>query len=281
MTLQKHPMDSWRPDNLLEDIMTPEELEKHKKEEQALAARSYRHDIAIRKGKYDKWDRFEAMTQKYDKINFQTLKEFDLKVDDAVSIAYTILGWFVFGGYGEGLIGYLTHEADLDEPLLTSVGKYGKDYYAYLDEVTTIAFTKHRGGKLNRSIKELKRFLQDVSRDEIIDMRNFYATNNGSSKYVKMIHEILCAYKFDNDDNQKLQNPLNFEYTARAKNFDNFYQFFVTAELNISLGGKQELDTLNLFIKRGLYHYSEISLIEAIHLTEYEEAFPPPMLRKR
>lgn len=278
MTLQKHPMDSWRPNEFLEDIMSEQELEQHQKELRALQARNTRHDMAVSKSKYSKFDRFQELITKHEEVNFQLLKAYDLNVNDAVSIAYSIIGHFAFGGIDNNLYGYLVHELpeNSDESLLDSMKKVSKKpCYAHLEEAAIIAFSKFRGGKLNRRASKLAEFFKNVEKSERLDIRAFYASNKGSSDSVRMIHQLICAYKFDNVDNQKQNRPLMFDYDNRSKKFSNFFQFLMTAYVGISESNQEFIDYL---IVNRFYHYSEICLIEQFVETFYEDVFNRPRI---
>lgn len=273
MTLQ-HPMDSHRPNEFLEDIMSEEELEQHNKELRALQARNAKHGMAVTRAKFAKFDRFEELVTKHEELNFQLLKAYDLNVNDAVSIAYSIIGHFAFGG-DDNLEGHIYYSSldPVDEPLMTSIRKVSKKYdYGYLEEAMIVAFSKFRGGKLNRRVKKLAEFLKNLDKSDKLDIRSFYAENNASSDWVSMIHKLICAYKFDNQDNENLQRPLMFDYDARSSKVKDFYEFFMTASWSLNnFRDGQEL--INALIKNGYYHYSEIEMIGAFTETEYEDVF--------
>ena len=235
--------------------------------------------MAIEREKFAKFDRFEELVTKHKELNFQLLKEYDLNVNDAVSIAYSIIGQFAFGG-DDNLEGHIYYSGldPVDEPLMTSIRKVSKKYdYGYLEEAMIVAFSKFRGGKLNRRVSKLAEFFKNLHKSDRLDIRAFYARNNGSSDWVGMIHELICAYKFDNRDNRNLQRPLLFDYEERSSKVKDFYEFFMTASWSLNnFRDGQEL--MNSLIKNGYYHYSDIELIKAFTETEYEDVFNRPRI---
>ena len=285
MTKLQNQMDSARAlfdNHFLEDIMSSEELEKHEQEEHAWRRRNFKHGMATKRNKYAKFDRFTELATNHKRIDFNILKSYDLNVNDVVSIAYSIIAEYLFGGNAHDVMDWVTSEQFVNsEKDISEIVRECSKKYAYLEEVMNIAFTKHRGGKLNRSIAKLNKFFNSIDEErnpQRLNIRNFYANHNGASEYVSMVHHIICAYKFDNRDNEKLQRPVLFDYDNRTSKPDNFCEFYslVCYEIETDEMLKQPIaatEMLNAFIKYDYYHYSEISLIRDICKTKREDVF--------
>jgi hypothetical protein len=269
-----HPMDSIRPSNpFFDDIFeTDKEREEHEQELKAMNMRHFRGTMGLAMNKYAKFDRFEKLVKENNRITNDLLRKYDLTVSDMVSIAYSIVAEFIFNNPEEGFIQYATDE-DQDGMSIHNIAKvYGNKYGKYIEETVILAFTKFRGGKVNRSIEELQKFFngfkseRDVTR---LCIRNFYASNSGSSDYVKMVHILICAYKFDNRDNHNLNEPAKFDYDSRIAHFSSFSEFFLLASWVIMF---KEYEYLNAMIVKGFYNFKELDTIASVVETDIEDA---------
>lgn len=268
MTNTIHPMDRVEPSNpFFEDIFDEQELAQHERDISLMKLRHARQDLSKRKAKIVKFDKFLNMILTEKKITLDVIKKHELSLNDVISICYSVIADFIFDENLFDHLLYITTERDNQTGWIDEISEFRKEgkRYEYLEEAMIVAFSKYRGGKINRYLPKLQDFFGNIEQEKLLEIRNFYVNNNGASDAVRLVHKVICAYKFDNRDNQKEKTPLDFDYDERRRYFSNFFQFFTVLFYNLHMvSHRDSQELINKMIKEDLYHYSEIHLFQDI-----------------
>lgn len=215
--------------------------------------------------------------KEHKRIKLSILKKDNITLNDVIKYMFAWLDYVLFE-YPAPFDQTSPQFEDLDN-LYDIINYWDKRFNEkWIDEVMLVAFSKHRGGEVRHSIKEFAKYLE--SKEHLMKSVHDVWANQKDRGNTNIINKIMCGFKFDNRDRdntknlklQKDQRMLNFDYDKRKVLWEKvcdsgefrFFTYFATLQTLLILATADPIsqENLNLLIKHGLVHYSELAMIE-------------------